>query len=87
MSGSYTCLGVSGLRVALDLPYLLAIILSVVFAGMPVIGTGLGIWGAYKGWGWSLQAACSLFLVPFAIPIIAILTDKVYDLIERGRTS
>lgn len=50
---------------------------------MPLVGTGLGIYGAYADWHWSLPAAFGLFLgIPVmfaAIAGLAALAAKVFE--------
>lgn len=55
-------------------------ILAFIFGGIPVIGTGLGIYGAHKGWGWDWLPSISLFLgVPLffmGLVLVAQATDR-----------
>jgi hypothetical protein len=56
-----------GIEAALGVHWLLAGLLGLFLAYMPVIGTLLGIWGAVAAWGWRLPAALALFLGPHVV--------------------
>jgi hypothetical protein len=67
----------AGLTAWLGLHWLLAIILSVILAWMPLIGSILGFVGAMKGWHWDWWQAGLLF---FGIPLAGI----IFALVSAG---
>lgn len=58
---------VDGIAEWLGLPMFLCWLAALFLGWMPVVGTALGIYGAYAVWGWSLPAAVGLFL---GIPLL-----------------
>ena len=60
---------IAGLQLALGLPWLLAAVVSLFTAFIPIVGTIAGIWGATTAWGWSFWSALALF---FGYPILAL---------------
>lgn len=60
------------------LHWILAGILSFVLAYIPIIGTGLGVYGAVAGWGWSWAKALGLFFGPLvAIAALLLIASAV----------
>lgn len=65
----------SGIEVWLDINSLFAAILALFLAGIPIVGTALGMYGAVEAWGWSWIQAGALFFGPFmVIAIVALLS-------------
>lgn len=52
----------SGIQHLTGLWWMVSWFLALVFGWTPVIGTGLGIYGAHKDWGWDLLPAIALFV-------------------------
>jgi hypothetical protein len=80
----YTLLGfvqiaaaAAGLEYLTGLPGFLCWLLAL-FGWFPIIGTGLGIYGAYVAWGWTLTSAFALLLgVPVALFVMVLVTTAV----------
>ena len=48
---------------------------AILIGWVPMVGTALGIYGAHAQWGWSLPAACALFIglpVLLFLPLLAV---------------
>ena len=58
---------VAGIAVTLDIPVVIAWILSSFIGYIPIVGTVMGIYGAIEGWGWALWQALALFLGPWIV--------------------
>lgn len=66
---------VGGLDVWLGLPLFLAIILALIVAWIPLVGTVLGIAGAMTAWGWEWYWALLLMFFPMVVSAaIALIT-------------
>ena len=57
----------AGAQVWFDIGPILAFIIGIFLAYIPIIGTLLGIYGAITAWDWSLFNAILLFFGPFVI--------------------
>lgn len=65
----------SGIEIWLGINSFFSGVLALFIAGIPLVGTGLGMFGAVEAWGWSWMQAGLLFFGPFlAIVIIAVLS-------------
>lgn len=65
----------SGIEVWLDIGSFFAGVVAFLLAGVPIIGTALGMYGAVEAWGWSWTQAVGLFFGPFlVIAVIALLS-------------
>lgn len=52
---------------SLCVPWIFCLVMSLLFGWTPVLGTGLAIYGAWKGWDLSLPTAFALFTIPLLI--------------------
>ena len=67
---------IGGIAEGLRVPGIVAFFIAFLIGELPLIGTVAGIYGAMVNWGFSLVGALSLFLIPYAILIVAALTDR-----------
>lgn len=58
---------IAGIKIWLGVGTFVAVVISLVFGGLPLIGTVLGMVGAHHGWGWSWMQAGLLFFGPFLV--------------------
>ena len=63
---------VAGFKIWLGISAFFAAIISLFLAYTPILGTGVGMYGAVSAWNWSWLQAGALFFGPFiAIVLIA----------------
>ncbi len=78
---------IAGLEFWLGLPGFLAVVLALLFAWMPIVGTVVGMIGAVTVWDWSWLAAIGLFFGPLIVMMmIAVLAGLYQAAISRSRT-
>ncbi len=58
---------ISGIEVWLELHGLVAAVIAMPVAYIPVVGSLLGVYGAVTAWGWSWLTAGGLFFGPLAL--------------------
>lgn len=68
---------INGIQLWFDWPWILAALVSLFVAYIPVVGTVAGIVGATAAWGWGLWPTIALFCSPYVLYVIAILTGAV----------
>lgn len=80
---AYFCLGVfqffalwSGIELWMGIGSFFAGILAFMLAGIPLVGTALGMYGAVEAWGWSWIQAGGLFFGPFLIIVVIALLSR-----------
>mgnify|MGYP005876264091 CR=1 FL=1 len=61
----------SGIEIWLGVNSFFSGILAFFLAGVPIVGTALGMYGAVAAWGWSWIQAGALFFLPFISIVIA----------------
>lgn len=71
----------SGLQHLTGLWWLLCWFGALLVGWIPVIGTALGIYGAYVDWQWNFWLAVGLF---FGIPLIVLLISMVVGTVSRA---
>ena len=76
---------IKGLQLWFSIPWILAAVLSLVVAYIPVVGTIAGIKAATEAWGWDLWPAIAFFCGPYVLYIAAIAAGGVVDLLRRKR--
>ncbi len=77
-----------GIQLWLGVPWILAALVSLVIAYIPIVGTIAGIKGATAAWGWGLWPAIAFFCGPLALTLVAAAAGGVSDLVKRkGKTS
>jgi hypothetical protein len=77
---------IKGLQTWLKFPWLIAALLSLIVAWIPIVGTIAGIKGAMAAWGWNVWPSIGVFCGPFIIYLIAIAVGGVVDLLRRKGT-
>jgi hypothetical protein len=75
---------VDGLNLVLGWPKLVCWIVAFVTAGIPLLGTALGIWGAHAAWGWGWLPSIALFCGGLALCLILVV---VATMLEKARSS
>ncbi len=69
-----------GIEVATDLPAFVAMFLALLLTYIPLLGAGLGVYGAVEVWNWELLQAVLLFFwyvpVYLAFMIIGSIADR-----------
>lgn len=62
---------------AVELPMLLAVFVSMIVAYIPLLGTGIGVYGAVTVWDWSWIAAALLFFWFVPVGAIFLMIDRI----------
>jgi len=71
---------IAGIQVWLGLSVVLAVILAVFFAWMPLVGTAaVGMYGAVTAWGWSWALAGGVFFGAMAFGLLLTLLASIAD--------
>jgi hypothetical protein len=68
---------IDGLKIALDVGTIGAVLIAALVSWIPFVGTGAGIYGAVVGWGWWWGWAALLFLWPYALGLAAMIMEGV----------
>jgi len=68
-----------GIQVWLGIGSFLSFMLALFLAYFPLVGTGLGMYGAVTAWGWSWMQAIGLFFGPFIVIVVITLLAGVFD--------
>ncbi len=63
----------------LDWNGVLGLIVAVITAGIPIVGTIFGVFGAHYGWDWSWSAALALYLCPYILMGLVIILYTMFD--------
>jgi len=63
----------------LDWNGVLGLIVAVITAGIPVVGTIFGVLGAHYGWDWGWPAALALYLCPYILMGLVIIFYTMFD--------
>jgi hypothetical protein len=76
----------SGIQHLTGLWWLVCWFIALLIGWMPLLGTGLGIYGAYADWNWSLALSILLFVgVPGFFICVALIATAVSTAMERRR--
>lgn len=76
----------SGLLRFLHYDNFFVLLISSMFAFLPIIGSILGAWGACTSWGWNIWNSICIFAVPYVIihgPLLMITLFESYKDIKR----
>lgn len=66
----------SGIEVWLGIGSFFAGLMAFCIAGVPIVGTALGMYGAVEAWGWSWVQAGGLFLGPLLVIVVIALLSR-----------
>ncbi len=58
---------------------LLGLIVALITAGIPIVGTIFGVLGAHYGWDWAWPAAIALYLCPYLLMCVVLLFLTFFD--------
>lgn len=73
---------IGGFQVWLGLHWIIAVPLAFITAGIPVVGTIIGMCGAVYAWDWTWVSAFLLFCGPF---IVVLTIAGIATLLEKSR--
>ena len=63
----------------LDWHGVFGIIVAIITAGIPVVGTTVGVLGVHYGWDWTWPAALALYLCPYILMGLIIFLYTLFD--------